>query len=62
MNAIEVAQNNFNSWNRHDATQSSPHTLKGVPAPRAWATLLQGKPSVTLLNRFGLLFPMHRLS
>ena len=41
MNAIEVAQNNLNSWNRHDADALSPHTLKGAPTePRAWTTVL----------------------
>ena len=62
MNAIEVAQNNFNSWNRHDPTQLSPHTLKGEPtAPRARGTILLGKPLETLLNRFGKRFLTHHL-
>ena len=61
MNAIEVAQNNLNSWNRHDADALSPHTLKGAPTePRAWTTVLPAKPSATLLNRFGRLFLTHR--
>jgi hypothetical protein len=35
-------------------TQLSPLTLKGAPAaPRAWAAHLPGKPSASLLNRFG---------
>src|SRR5271165_59226 len=39
-------------------TQLLLPTLEGEPtAPRAWATLLPGKPSVTLLNRFGWRFP-----
>jgi hypothetical protein len=54
MNAVEVAQNNFNSWNRHDANAIVAAYAKGEPtAPRAWAMNLRGKPSVTLLNRFG---------
>ena len=62
MNAIEVVQNNFNSWSRHDADAIVAHTLKGGPiAPRAWATILLGKPSATLLNRFGKRFLTHRL-
>ena len=29
MNAIEVAQNNFNSWNRHDADAINAAYAKG---------------------------------
>ena len=29
MNAIEVAQNNFNSWNRHDADAINAAYVKG---------------------------------
>jgi hypothetical protein len=46
MNAIEIAQNNFNSWNRHDVDAIVAAYAKGEPTvPLAWATLLPGKPS-----------------
>jgi hypothetical protein len=62
MNAIEVAQNNFNSWNRHDADAIvAAYAKGGTYRTSAWATILVGKPSATLLNRFGKRFLTHRL-
>jgi hypothetical protein len=61
MNAIEVAQNHFNSWNRHNADAFVAAYAKGAPtAPRAWTTILSGKPSATLLHRFEQPFLTHR--
>ena len=39
MNATEVAQNNFNSWNWHDADAINAYAVSGTYQHRIWAKL-----------------------
>jgi hypothetical protein len=61
MNAIEVAQNQFNAWNRHDADALvAAYGKEGTYRTPRVDHDLSGQASATLLNRFGRPFLTHR--
>ncbi len=63
MNALEVSQRALDAWNRHDADALVAVYAEGgtYHTPRKRTTLSRGKPSATLLKRFGRPFLTRRL-
>jgi hypothetical protein len=62
MNAIEVARNHFDSWNRHDADAIGGGFVEGGPTTIPTSTSLRPEqPSGILLNLFSPPFLTCRL-